>query len=345
MFGLMKLKRTNVNGETYSLYKKLTCSLCDVLGTNYGNKSRLLLNNDIIFLCFLILEINNDTDLLKTSSRTLFFKKDTKQSSSKFFKYLVSLNILLSSVLVEDNIKDSKTIKSIRYKLVKIIYKKSFSKGIGYLNELHFPLDIVNNWLIINNIRENQFSSSYLNSIEYFAEPSAVITGCAYYYTARHFSDLGLNVQFQQLGYNLGKLIYILDAYVDVHEDIKEKNFNPILSFVQNTKSTIEYGKQFALQLISKIKEEIYSEISFLPIRSSYKENFLSTLDLTISKKILPTKNLNPNLFKMSSVFSLPLLQVEGVFYVFGALCAVGICCLCCCSCMDSNGCDCTCSG
>ena len=72
------------------------------------------------------------------------------------------------------------------------------------------------------------------------------------------------------LGYNLGRWIYILDAFDDMEEDIKNKSYNPLLLqyrykayedielFKQKVKESIENSLTFTLESISKSFELLH---------------------------------------------------------------------------------------
>jgi hypothetical protein len=58
MFGL--IKHHQLDRQHYDHFKKNYCGTCKTIGKLYGQKERLLLNNDIVFLSELLAELNND---------------------------------------------------------------------------------------------------------------------------------------------------------------------------------------------------------------------------------------------------------------------------------------------
>ena len=58
MFGL--IKHHQLDRQHYDHFKKNYCGTCKTIGKLYGQKERLLLNNDIVFLSELLVELNND---------------------------------------------------------------------------------------------------------------------------------------------------------------------------------------------------------------------------------------------------------------------------------------------
>jgi hypothetical protein len=73
------------------------------------------------------------------------------------------------------------------------------------------------------------------------------------------------------IGYNLGKWIYILDAYDDLDKDIKSKSYNPIIyqfnyqgqdveEFKKQIKERIEFNLMYSLSQIAKAYELLDKE-------------------------------------------------------------------------------------
>jgi hypothetical protein len=58
MFGLMKYYRCSSSEDERDHYKLHYCGVCKTLGTLYGQKTRFLLNRDLVFLSELLAEIS-----------------------------------------------------------------------------------------------------------------------------------------------------------------------------------------------------------------------------------------------------------------------------------------------
>ena len=58
------------------------------------------------------------------------------------------------------------------------------------------------------------------------------------------------NKAIEWLGYNIGKWIYIIDAFDDIEKDIKKKNYNPLLF-------QFKYNNEEVEEFKDRIKEEI----------------------------------------------------------------------------------------
>jgi hypothetical protein len=79
------------------------------------------------------------------------------------------------------------------------------------------------------------------------------------------------------MGYNLGRWIYILDAYDDIEKDVKYNSFNPLIS---------QYG--FKGDDINSFKESIREKVNFtLTYTLSEVEKAYSLLTIEKNKGIL----------------------------------------------------------
>ena len=80
--------------------------------------------------------------------------------------------------------------------------------------------------------------------------------------------DKKVEEMLRWMGYNIGKWIYILDAYDDMEKDAKNKKFNPLLA---------KYGNK-------AYTEEIKERIQFVVIHSL--DQIVKTYELMDGKKI-----------------------------------------------------------
>ena len=52
MFGYVHISPERLNGEEKERYQACYCGLCHTLGERYGAFARMILNYDLVFLCF-----------------------------------------------------------------------------------------------------------------------------------------------------------------------------------------------------------------------------------------------------------------------------------------------------
>ena len=63
MFGYIRIAKPELKVKEYEMYKAVYCSLCRVLGKNYGIWSRFTLSYDFTFLALLNMSLTDVCDL------------------------------------------------------------------------------------------------------------------------------------------------------------------------------------------------------------------------------------------------------------------------------------------
>ena len=134
-----------------------------------------------------------------------------------------------------DNSDDEKGIKASVYKILKALTNKSFKKASS-----DFPYLA----LVLNEMYKAQSECEKGNlSLDACCEPTAImlskvfgeLSGC----------DKMKETVLSRLGYFLGRWIYTMDASDDLEEDLKKKNFNPLIKkFELENKEAIPKDKE-----------------------------------------------------------------------------------------------------
>lgn len=72
------------------------------------------------------------------------------------------------------------------------------------------------------------------------------------------------------LGYQFGKLMYVLDAFEDYEKDYYLKQFNPLQLFFQQDRSLSKTSLEYIRKIILDIQETLFVLIQTLPIESFF---------------------------------------------------------------------------
>ena len=59
------------------------------------------------------------------------------------------------------------------------------------------------------------------------------------------------------IGFNIGKYIYILDGYEDLDEDLKKERYNPFMNYIDNREELKSKVENLILIILSFIEEDI----------------------------------------------------------------------------------------
>ncbi|MGL5245100.1 MAG: DUF5685 family protein, partial [Sarcina sp.] len=149
------------------------------------------------------------------------FKKKAISYENKALDYAASINIILFYYKLLDDVLDERSIKGKLGALILSPSKKKFSKEFDELAiKIKFHLNNLNNLE-----KEKKFSS-----IDEISHPFAELTGLIFKSYPEKLKDESTKKRelLYWLGYNLGRWIYLIDAFDDLEKDIECSKFNPI---------------------------------------------------------------------------------------------------------------------
>jgi hypothetical protein len=91
----------------------------------------------------------------------------------------------------------------------------------------------------------------------------------------------------RRLGYDFGRLVYLLDAFEDYEKDWRQGEFNALrAAFGWTTERLTAEQRRQAAERLLEIRRRIVNRISTLPIPESYAKIFSERLNYNLSRKI-----------------------------------------------------------
>lgn len=219
MFGYIRINKMDLTFREFDTYKGYYCGLCKYLKENHGEISRLSLNYDITFLILLLTSVYRPK--LNITKEICVANPINKKLRiiNEITEYAASMNVLLTYYKLEDNLKDDKGIKDI---LAYHIYKGKLKKAYDKYPE---KADFINEQL--NKLHALEFKKS--TNIDEVSNTFGNIMGEIFSYKNDNYQK-----DLRNIGFNIGKYIYILDAYEDLEKDIKKGRYNPFIEYKDN---------------------------------------------------------------------------------------------------------------
>lgn len=230
MFGYVTVNKPELKIKEYEAYKGVYCTLCKEMGKEYGFLSRLLLSYDGAFYVMYKMGLSGDKVNVENSHCSFNpCKKCMKiTSESNIYKLACAITVILAYFKLVDNLHDSNFFKRfifyIIYPYFSFIKNKARNK---------FP-DIFE---IVKSGMNEQFEIENDNniSLDKSAHPTAQILGKLFAY-----GENGNNKELsEKFGYQLGRVVYFLDAFDDYKKDIKTRSFNPFINSKNYTDDAI----------------------------------------------------------------------------------------------------------
>lgn len=213
MFGYVVVNKPELKIKDFDKYQQYYCGLCQSLKKNHNKISQLTLNNDLTFVGILLSGLYEPQETIKEIRCPLHPVRKKKVRSNSCLDYASDMTIVLTYYKLEDDILDENSFKS---QFVRHLLKKKFNnvkdKYPEKVNKIFHELDYIH-LLEKENTKDLDLISGCFGRI----------MGEIMIYQDDIFKD-----DLYNMGYYLGKFIYLIDAFEDIEEDIKKNTFNPL---------------------------------------------------------------------------------------------------------------------
>lgn len=276
MFGYIRIAKPELKVKEYEMYKAVYCSLCRVLGKNYGIWSRFTLSYDFTFLALLNMSLTDVCDLTERKRCVCNpLKKCNYCKNDDYFKMPAAAAMIMVYYKLLDNISDEKGIKKIGYGLVRPLFAHARKKAARLFPELE---KIISEYIS----EQSAIEKDNCAELDRAADPTAKALSKILVMCGRDEKQIRI---LERIGYCLGRYIYLLDAACDLPDDIKKGSYNflkyntegdpheyakkrivPQLYFCSN-----EAGKAFELLDIKKYRP-ILGNIIYLGLEDTFKK-------------------------------------------------------------------------
>jgi hypothetical protein len=217
MFGYITPDIPELRVKEYEAYKAYYCGLCRSIKRHFGDIPRLTLTYDFTFLAILFAAIAGQSVCVSRKRCAVSpFRKKLSVDDDKIMTYCADMNVLFSYYKFKDDLKDD---KNPFYIPVVLFMKIKINK---LLKNYSVKSDIIEKELndLLKMEKRNEKDLDLLSNK--FGKIMEVI-----------FAFDGLDSDRQKItkwmGFNLGKWIYMIDAYDDIKKDMEKKRFNALV--------------------------------------------------------------------------------------------------------------------
>lgn len=212
MFGYVVINKPELKIKDFDKYQEYYCGLCQSLKQNHGRRGQLTLNYDLNFVGILLSSLYEPEEKQYWIRCPMhpFHKKRVR--TNQYMDYVSDMNIILTYFKLEDDVLDENSLKSKSFKqLLKKDFQKVKEKYPKKVDTIKYHLDQIH-------VLEQKHCLDLDEVSGHFGHIMASI--CVYQEDV--FKD-----DLYQMGFYLGKFIYLIDAFEDVEEDIKKQTYNP----------------------------------------------------------------------------------------------------------------------
>ncbi len=232
MIGYIRIFKPELKYREFLVYNSYYCGICKALGDRYGLMYRNFINYDAVFVAILL-----DSAYGYQASFEKFrcilhpTKKKYRCSASDSINFAADLTVLLTRAKMQDNIIDDNDLIS---KLGQFLLAKGLIKSTerleGIIDGIESELIKLHEFEQEKSSNIDQVSGCYGNIIRIILEHGAI--------------ESEISEELGWIGFQLGKWVYLADAWSDIEKDVKKGSYNPLLHrFGYNNEDTEGFRK------------------------------------------------------------------------------------------------------
>lgn len=257
MFGNIKPSKAELTIGQYTNYRAYYCGLCKSMGKKYAGLCNLGLSYEAVFIAIMMSSLSDEEVYVKRQSCFVHpFTKTPMVVHNLSVDKAAAINVLLIYNKIKDDIRDENGLKS---KLSGAWFKKSYLKAAKDNKAMD---DIIADKLDELNLLEEGLCSVLDMAAQPFAEMMGELAKSI-------MPDEGDNIYW--FGFFMGKWLYVIDAYADIDNDIKNNAYNPFLLADNNKDKTLV--KKSVKEDAKFVLEGALTEIGKLYDRLNIKKN------------------------------------------------------------------------
>ncbi len=255
MFGYIMPEKPELKIKEFDVYRAYYCGVCKAIGKRHGQVKRLTLTYDAAFLAMLLCSVLKiETKMVRENCLVHPLKKSFV-TYNEIIDYSSDINIILAYNNIKDKWEDDRSKAALAGMTA---LKRSYGKLLVRYPE---KCAVINQKLKELSILEK----NKCDSMDAAAEPFAKLMEEVLDY--EKLED-GTRQILRWMGYNLGKWIYLIDAFDDLEDDVKNSSYNPLLlhfkykgdgkdipAFKEQIKGQVEFTLLYCLGEASKAFE------------------------------------------------------------------------------------------
>ncbi len=254
MFGYVTICKDTLSEQGYNTFKAYYCGLCKAIGKRCSQSARMGLSYDITFLAIVLSsadknepEMNDRKCLLHPTRDNICVEND------RAVEYAADMGVMLSYLKLLDDWHDDRSIKAL---VSMLFFRGGVKKAKKRYPEIY---DGIRACLDKLSKLEKEKCAEIDETADCFAKILEIL------FTPDFIADKNEKRVLAWLGYNIGRWIYIIDAYNDLEKDMKKNSYN---TFLEKYK-----GKPLS-EIKAELKEKLEVSMTFT------LENVASAYDL-----------------------------------------------------------------
>lgn len=223
MFGFMSPFFPKLGFDERRLLQIYQCGLCKALSMEYGLWTRIFVSYEGILLYLLADAQRQEIPITYLQRCPLKpMKKVETAWSTQAARFAAAISLLSITTKLEDDVHDERALPS---KIISLLLRRKVAIAERSLENLGFRPRIFNQMLLSQFELEHGLQAG---SLENFAHPTALLLAKIFAFTCYLSSDTKNEAVLSNLGYRVGRVIYLLDSLADFRGDMRNNCFNAL---------------------------------------------------------------------------------------------------------------------
>lgn len=216
MFGYVTVNKPELKIREFNRYHAYYCGLCHTLKTRYGLSGQLTLTYDMTFLVLLLTSLYEPETVYSRKHCMVHPVKKHELLLNEISDYAADMNVALAYHHFRDDWDDERKLNG--FAGAAFIRKKYAVIEKRYPRQCH---------AMETSLKElRQYESQGEKNLDYVSGCFGTLMAELFVYKQDIWEE-----NLRKIGFFLGKYIYLIDAYFDLEEDIKKKNYNPLFFY------------------------------------------------------------------------------------------------------------------
>ncbi|WP_099468111.1 DUF5685 family protein [Konateibacter massiliensis] len=245
MFGYVTVNKPELKIKEYNRYHAYYCGLCHTLKERHGFIGQMTLTYDMTFLVLLLTSLYESSTSYSQKHCIVHPVKKHELLINEITAYAADMNIALAYHHFLDDWSDEKKVNALAGAAV--LKKK-------YLTiEKQYPRQCE---VIASSLKKLQeYEAANEKSLDFVSGCFGTLMAELFAYKQDVWEE-----NLRRLGFFLGKYIYLIDAYFDLEDDIKNKSYNPLIFYKEQ-----ERYEEFCFEMLTLMISEAANEFEKLP--------------------------------------------------------------------------------
>jgi hypothetical protein len=252
-------------------YKTHMCGLCHALGDNYGLPFRLLTSHEMILLNLLVTAQQETEPEIVPRRCPLNPLKWVATNQDAAAQFAAATAVGLAQVSLDDKIWDAGGCNSSRRQhygshlpayVGRWFLAKPYRLALALLKRLGLATETLTGLGLQQSLAENDETQDP-------TRPTAEASAQLFAMTARLAGQPTNEATLARLGASYGAYIYLMDAYRDFPEDMRNDHYNPLRRFCQQREeiySLSSSGLQWLLERFKQLRTDIQAHLKELQL-------------------------------------------------------------------------------